>query len=113
MSSNSHAARMRSNSFATMMQAAERYIQYDKSDPFTRGRIHSHIVNGIATPMRASRCNIEKYKYDDHGKAITPAHGEQDAYYDVEFVTERREYTNGKGDTAAYNVTSYKNMVRP
>jgi len=103
----------RGNSVAIMNSAAERYISYDKSDPHTRNRVYSHMLSGIATPMRASRCRIEKYNRDDHGKTITPNHSELDAYYDCEQYVEQREFTNGNGDTVTYNVPAFKNMVRP
>lgn len=105
--------KVRSNQAATMNSAAERYIAYDKSDPFTRARVYSHMLNGIATPMRATRCRIEKYNRDDHGKTITPNHGELDAYYDCEQYAEQRSFTNGNGDSVDYNVPAFKNMVRP
>lgn len=103
----------RNNNAARMNEAAERWIHYDKSDPFTRDRVYSHMLNGIATPMRATRCQIEKYNRDDHGKTITPNHGEDDAYYDAEQYAEERSYNTGHGDTVYYKVPAFKNMVRP
>lgn len=103
----------RSNNLARMHQAAERWITYDKSDPFTRNRVYSHIANGIATPMRASRCAIEQYNRDDHGKAITPANGQLDAYYDCEQDTVETSYINSDGVKVTKKTPVFLNMIRP
>lgn len=104
----------RSNSIGRMNAAAERYIAMDKSDPFTRDRVYSHILNGIASPMRGSRCPIEKYNRDDYGKTITPPNSEESAYYDCEQYAEHREYESGDdASTVRYTVPAYRNVVRP
>lgn len=102
-----------SNQAAQMNTAAERYIAFDKSDPFTRNRIYSHIANGIATPMRASRAKNERWNRDDHGKTIVPRDGEADAFYDCEQYAEYHSFTNGNSDVVNYTVPAYKNMIRP
>jgi hypothetical protein len=109
-----HATRVsNSNQVSKMNAAAERYIASDRSDPFTRNRVYSHMLSGIASPMRASRCCIEKYNRDDHGKVITPAMGEIDAYYDCEQYAEQRSYESGNGDAVNYTVPAFRNIVRP
>ena len=113
MSTQREKAKVHSNNMHRMLAAAERYAQVDRSDPFTRDRILSHIENGIATPMRGTRTRIEKWNRDDHGKSITPANSSEDAFYDCDIRVETHEYDDGNGGTITKNVTTYNNMIRP
>lgn len=103
-----------SNSRQRIMEAGERYAQFDKSDPFARDRIISHIINGIAQPTRGSRNLLnEAANRDEHGKSIHVPYGEMEAYYDCDVGTEERSFTNARGDEVKYTVPTYRNLIRP
>lgn len=38
-----------------VIEAAEEYIAFDKSDPFTRHRVYSHMRNGITTMNKSKQ----------------------------------------------------------
>lgn len=101
-----------------MLLAAEAYIAYDKSDPFTRMRVMSHLKNGIATPMRATPAREHKYNYTDDKsgmkkKPFTPENAGEHATYDAQATTEMRHYTKSDGERVEFSVPTWKNMVRP
>lgn len=63
--------------------SAMRYIESDRSDPFTRDRVLSHIDNAIGARE-----------------------------YDAECSTEQREYTKSDGEVVKYTVPAYINIKR-
>ena len=76
-----------------MRQGAERYIAADRTDPFTRDRVYSHMANGVASVKRAEKPYL-------------------DGYYDAERYHESRFYMNGT-NKVEYTVPAYRSMVRP
>lgn len=75
-----------------MIEAAEYYVAYDKSDPFALARAKAHIANGIAQ------------LYNQEGKP---------AFYSADPYQETRSFTDGLGRLVEYPVTVYRNLVRP
>ena len=69
----------------------KRFAAADNSDPFTYSRCITHMVRGIT-----------KRKFVGGGEVT-------DAFYDAEQSIEVRKDTNGN----EYNVTTWRNRVRP
>lgn len=76
---------VQANSRQRLIDAAKRYAQADRSDPFAYNRAMSSIVNGISTP---------------------------EAHYDATIGVERRSYTKADGTKVEYTVPSYSNIKR-
>ena len=74
-----------------MIDAASRFAQADRSDPFAMARAITHMKNGIASPS------------NDKGQV---------AYYDAEQIVEHREFTHD-GRTVKYTVPAFIGLVRP
>lgn len=52
---------------------AEHYIAADKSDPFTRNRVYSHIANGLCDDaVRGSKLEDSRYKAVVHFETRKP-----------------------------------------
>ena len=73
---------------------AERYIRSDRSDPFTRNRVMSHIRNGITKAI-----------HDLNGRT-------REGGYDATEGRETRSYERD-GVRVEYEVPSYSNVKRP
>ena len=82
-----------------IIDAAEHFIASDKSDPFTRNRVYSHMARYL------SRSNT------GHGIASPLPNGE-DAFYSAEPFQEERFYIVD-GVKHTYHVTVYRNIRRP
>ena len=80
------------------IDAAERYIASEKSDPFCRNRVYSHMSRWL------SRNNHQ-------GVASFHENG-QDAFYSAVEVTEERSYIFN-GIKHIYHATTYRNIQRP
>lgn len=79
----------------TIVEAALRYAQMDKTDPFAFRRAMSHYANKV--------CNKQT---DDEGRYA----------YDAEQTEETREYLDGyvnPDGSRTFKVTIFKNGVRP
>ena len=72
---------------------AERYIRSDRSDPFTRNRVMSHIRNGIT-------------------KAVVTDFKSREGGYDATEGREKRSYEHN-GVLVEYEVPIYSNVKRP
>lgn len=76
------------------IEAAERFIAANKSDPFIRARVYTHMRNGIASFLQNG----------------------EDAFYHATAVEETVHLPAGdklsNGDTSFIR-TAYKNLVRP
>jgi hypothetical protein len=70
------------------IEAAKRYAQADRSDPFAYARAMTHISNGIAA------------HFTGQGK---------ESFYDADKAQETRKLPDGR----EYQATIYKNVVRP
>lgn len=76
------------------LAAAERYIASERSDPFVRDRVYSHIRNGIT-------------------KAILMSNGDRKpGSYDAQETTEARSYEKD-GETVHYEVPAWHSAKRP
>ena len=73
---------------AKMTNAAQRYAKANPSNPFALSRAQTHIANGIAC------------LFDDDGRKC---------YYDADEVIETRTLPDG----SEYQVTAYRNIIRP
>lgn len=71
--------------------AAMRYAEADKSDPFVKMRVLSHMRNGL--------CGF--------------IHDSKDGFYEAEIVKERRSINLGNGQTLEWEADAYKNRARP
>jgi hypothetical protein len=78
-----------------MTEAAERYIAADRTDPFTRARVYSHMRNGVSTNTRGSNPDSQL-----------------SSFYDAERYSEKRVYV-ADGVEVEYTVPAYRSMVRP
>jgi hypothetical protein len=83
-----------------MVEAARRFAQADRSDPFAMRRAMAHIANGVASPSRGGN-----QEYDV--AAGTPS------YYDAEPSREMRKALGYGGREFEYDVVSFRNIVRP
>lgn len=109
-----------SNTKQFMILGAEEYIAYDKSDPFTRARVYSHMRNGIATSMRATPARENKYNYTEvkekdgsmQTKWFEPPSGTVSSFYNADRVSEERSYQS-EGVAVKYTVPAWRNIVRP
>jgi hypothetical protein len=90
-----HAAEVRAAQQKRLREAAERYIAADRTDPFARMRVYSHLRNGIATPMRGLNPDAQL-----------------ESYYDAERYSEKRAYGTSPNQVE-YTVPAYRSMVRP
>jgi hypothetical protein len=70
---------------------AEHYIASDRSDPFTRDRVLTHLANGVASL---------EHKSGEHST------------YAAEPYEESRSYSMNER-TVEYKVIAYRNLVRP
>ena len=76
-----------------MIEAAKRYAEADRTDPFAYSRAMSHLANGVADYALKSG---------------------QGAYYDAKEETEMRQIQSVvTGKLESYPVTVYHNIVRP
>ena len=75
-------------------EAAERYIKSERSDPFTRDRVYSHIRNGICKPV------------------VDPNGSRRPGGYDAQETTEARSYERD-GETVHYEVSAWHSVKRP
>lgn len=73
------------NSRQRLTDAAKRYAQAERSDPFAFNRAMSSIVNGISTPEN---------------------------HYDATIGVEHRFYVKSDGTKVEYTVPSYSNIKR-
>ncbi len=80
------------------INAAERSIASEKSDPFVRNRVYSHMSRWLSR--------------DNHQGIVSFRDNGQDAFYSAEESTEERFYTLN-GVKVFYNVTVYHNIQRP
>jgi hypothetical protein len=74
------------------------YAQADKSDPFAYRRAVCHITNGVTDP-----------RFARNGDRI-------DCYYSADPILEKRTLPKGiqfMGGGNTYEVSAYRNMVRP
>jgi len=76
-----------------MIEAALRYARADRSDPFTKNRVLSHIANGVCTNERSS---ID-------GAPL---------YYDATPTVEHRTVVKANGETIEFPVPSFKSLQR-
>ena len=82
------------------IDAAEHYIAADKSDPFTRNRVYSHMRSAL-TGNRVSH-GIAGYRQDNG----------DDAFYSASPETEMR-YAVVDGREIEWPATGYRNIRRP
>ncbi len=75
-----------------MIDAALRYAKADRSDPFARNRVLSHIANGVCTNARSTV---------DGGPL----------FYDATPTSEKRTYVKD-GQIIEYDVPSFKSLQR-
>lgn len=75
-------------------EAAERYIKSERSDPFVRNRVYSHIRNGIGRPI------------------ALPNGDRKPGGYDAQETTEARSYERD-GETVHYEVPAWHSVKRP
>lgn len=82
-----------------MMQAAERYIAADRTDPFTRARTRTHIQNGVASIHRGDNRDYE----------LSPG----PAFYSADSQMVDRKIDMGSGRVSVVPTIMYTNVVRP
>jgi hypothetical protein len=75
------------------VESAERYIRSERTDPFTRDRVMSHIRNGITRPTNEKN-------------------GFRECVYDATESRETRSYERD-GVLIEYEVPSWTNVKRP
>ena len=80
------------------IDAAERYIASEKSDPFCRNRVYSHMSRWLSR--------------NNHQGVVSFHENGQDAFYSADEVTEERFYI-ASGVKYIYHVTTYRNIQRP
>lgn len=83
---------------ARMLAAAEPYIQADRTDPFARARIQTHIANGVASVRRDANFDLEI--------GAGPAHYRADRSMTMRKVAMR-------GEIVDVPTVVYTNMARP
>jgi len=88
---------MRATQYKDTYSQAERFIEWDKSDPFTRNRVYSHIANGLCDD-----------KFTPKGEPIDCRY-KADSYLETRKIAPCAAYPNG----GEYHVTAYKNIQRP
>ena len=86
------------SSYRDRIDAAERYIASEKSDPFVRDRVYSHMARFNSHSNTPSVCG-----FIPNG---------QDAFYSAEEAQEERSYTVN-GVKHIYHATVYRNVQRP
>ncbi len=92
-------------SHSPRIDAAERYIAAEKSDPFVRNRVYSHMAKFNAPG------GYLKHNYAPQGVCGFRDKGE-DAFYSADEVTEERSYIFN-GIKHIYHATIYRNVKRP
>lgn len=82
-----------------MYEAAERYAAWDRSDPFSRARMETHIRVGVAS--------IDRPRDDRH-------HIEQGrAYYNADSFLDKRRVSGPRGEVMEIPFVNYRNLARP
>lgn len=79
----------------TMLEAAHRYADFDKSDPFTMSRIMTHINNGIAS------ITVPHRKFSVGG------------YYDAKEIKEKRSARRVDGSLLKWEAVVHRHIVKP
>lgn len=77
-----------------ILAGAERYIRADRTDPFTRDRVMSHIHAGLCNPTMGKDGN----KMPNH--------------YDAKEGRESRSFTRSDGTVVDYEVPSFSDIKR-
>lgn len=102
-----------------MLMGAEEYIASEKSDPFVRDRVMSHMRNGIATRARGTPAEKDEYNYIPRAdnqmrvRYYTPDHAGDNGYYTAIRTEERRAYTKADGELIEYYVPVWHSLERP
>jgi hypothetical protein len=92
------------------IEAMERFVQADRSDPFTLARCKLHMRNGIAG-FRPDMRGIEPMPWvNEHDpRRMSVLRQDVEAFYGATAHTEMRQLPDGR----EYPVTVYRNQVRP
>lgn len=106
-----------------MITGAEEWIAFDRSDPFTRNRVYSHMKNGVATTHRGAPAHLDQYNYidqdvkDRNGNGITmkqkrwynPPNQSEPSFYSADRIMERAQSPSGE----EYTKPNWINVRRP
>lgn len=92
-------SQLHANIRKSYLDAAERMIQADKSDPFARARIMTHLRNGVGIHL------------DNHGVPLSPAYNAEE-YQETRQLPSRTLPNGDVVEGEKYQVRAFRNRSR-